>query len=58
VLWERAIQVGDGHWQLIGLSDNYLRIHATSAAPCTNQVMNVFITGLEPDYLTGEILST
>jgi threonylcarbamoyladenosine tRNA methylthiotransferase MtaB len=58
VLWERAVQVGDEHWQLSGLSDNYLRIRATSAAPCTNQVMNVFITGLEPDYLTGEILST
>ena len=57
VLWERASPKQDHQWELSGLSDNYLRVRATSASPCRNQIMDVHITGVEQDSLVGEILS-
>jgi len=57
VLWEKASPIDDHQWELSGLSDNYLRVRATSTSPCRNQMMNVHITGVEQDSLVGEILS-
>jgi len=55
VLWEKATPLHDHQWQLSGYSDNYLRIHAVSSSPCRNQIMEVYITRLEPDGLLAEI---
>lgn len=57
VLWEKASPVNDHQWELSGLSDNYLRVHAFFSSPCRNQVMKVHITGIVHDGLVGEILS-
>ncbi len=56
VLWEKATLIRNEQWQLSGLSDNYLRVYATSPTPCTNQVMRVHINSTEHDSLLGEIL--
>lgn len=57
VLWEKASPKNDGEWELCGLSDNYLRVRATSPSPCHNQIMKVRIMGVEQDGLVGEISS-
>ena len=57
VLWEQASPKHDHQWELSGLSDNYLRVRATSDSPCRNQIMDVHITGVEQDGLVGEILT-
>jgi threonylcarbamoyladenosine tRNA methylthiotransferase MtaB len=56
VLWEKASRFDNNHWQLSGLSDNYLRVRAISSSPCRNQIMDVHITSVEHDGLVGEIL--
>ncbi len=56
VLWESSIPTNAHTWRLGGLSDNYLRVRATSHAPCHNQVMTVSITAVDQDSLVGEIL--
>ncbi|HSB67090.1 MAG TPA: MiaB/RimO family radical SAM methylthiotransferase, partial [Anaerolineales bacterium] len=56
VLWENASLIDDQLWQLSGLSDNYLRVRATSSIPIRNQIMNIHLTGSTPDGLIGEIL--
>jgi threonylcarbamoyladenosine tRNA methylthiotransferase MtaB len=56
VLWEKATPITDHQWELIGLSDNYLRVYATFSAPCRNQVMDVHINGEGRGGLVGEIL--
>ena len=58
VLWEKATPIDDYHWQLSGLSDNYLRVRATCSTPCQNQIMPVRIITVVPDGLVGEILLT
>jgi len=55
VLWEKASPINDHLWELSGLSDNYLRVHAIFPSPCRNQIMNIHITGVEQDGLVGEI---
>ncbi len=56
VLMEKASSVDHHLWQLSGLSDNNLRIHAISPTPCRNQIVNVHITHFDGDNLLGEIL--
>jgi threonylcarbamoyladenosine tRNA methylthiotransferase MtaB len=56
VLWEKATPINEERWQLSGLSDNYLRVHAAYKAPTTNQIMKVRVTGIEQEGLSGEIL--
>jgi threonylcarbamoyladenosine tRNA methylthiotransferase MtaB len=58
VLWEKATPANGQDWQLSGLSDNYLRVQAASAVPCTNEIMDVKITSLDTDHLVGEIFLT
>jgi threonylcarbamoyladenosine tRNA methylthiotransferase MtaB len=55
VLWEKATPIAEGKWLMSGLSDNYLRVQCNSTTPCRNQIMDVRITGVEQDRLTGEI---
>lgn len=55
VLWEKAIPIEEGKWLVSGLSDNYLRVQCNSTTPYHNQIMEVRITGVEQDHLTGEI---
>jgi threonylcarbamoyladenosine tRNA methylthiotransferase MtaB len=55
VLWERAVQINHNEWQMSGLSDNYVRIQAKSSVPCQNQIMQVNISGVQQDYLIGNI---
>lgn len=56
VLWEKAVPVSAGQWELSGLSDNYLRLRANSSVPCYNQLMDVHITGMRNGALVGEIV--
>ncbi|NJD58579.1 MAG: tRNA (N(6)-L-threonylcarbamoyladenosine(37)-C(2))-methylthiotransferase MtaB [Anaerolineales bacterium] len=56
VLWEKATPISEERWQLSGLSDNYLRVHAAHNAPTTNLIMKVKVVGIEQQGLSGEIL--
>ena len=58
VLWEKVSPNTGGQWELSGLSDNYLRVRASSPIPCQNEVMDVHITGLSNGELVGEIIPT
>jgi len=56
VLWERAHDLGQGTWELNGLSDNYLRVTALAPAPRWNRIDRVRVTAAAGDGLRGEIL--
>lgn len=56
VLWEATDPRGSSGWTLEGLTDNYLRVSATSAKPRWNQIDEVRLTGLSDEGLLGEIL--
>lgn len=56
VLWEKASPTNDHLWELNGLSDNYLRVHASFPTPCRNQIMSVHMIKLDHDGLQGEII--
>lgn len=55
VLWEKGSLLGDGLWELSGLSDNYLRVRTNSLSLCHNQIMDVNITGVVRGELYGQI---
>ncbi len=55
VLWEKVAAIGNGQWQLNGLSDNYLRVHTIHSLPCYNQIMTVHINRAEQGGLAGEV---
>jgi len=38
VLWESAITLDDGRWELRGLTDNYLRVRAISPQNLWNRI--------------------
>ncbi len=56
VLWESAAQVGDGEWELHGLTDTYLHICARSDRALWNQFSRVKVEALEGDELTGRVV--
>lgn len=56
VLWERARDLGQGTWELNGLSDNYLRVTALAPASRWNRIDHVRVTAVPGDGLRGEIL--
>lgn len=56
VLWEKARPVNEQQWEMSGLSDNYLRVHAVCSMPCYNQVTPVQIKAFDEYGLLGEIL--
>ena len=55
VLWESMTQLNECGWQMEGLTDNYLRVTATSAIPRWNVIDEVKLVGSEGDKLRGEI---
>jgi len=56
VLWESAIQQGDGRWRLHGLSDNYLQISGLAENARCNKIDRVKIQALTSDGLSAEII--
>ncbi len=56
VLWERTKGLGQDSYELVGLSDNYLRVIALTTTPRWNRIDRVEITGMEDNGLRGEIL--
>jgi threonylcarbamoyladenosine tRNA methylthiotransferase MtaB len=55
VLWESADQLSDLGWQLGGLTDNYMRVKASSPEPRWNQLDSVKLIENETDGLLGSI---
>ena len=51
VLWERATPTAYGEWELVGLSDNYLRVKTTASKNLQNRISKVV-----PDSVDGGIL--
>jgi threonylcarbamoyladenosine tRNA methylthiotransferase MtaB len=56
VLWESMTQLSECGWQMEGLTENYLRVTATSASPRWNFVDEVKLIEAEGDKLRGEII--
>lgn len=56
VLWEAADQYGPEGWRVSGLTDNYIRVHATSKLQLWNQISPVRLSGLSADGMTGELV--
>jgi threonylcarbamoyladenosine tRNA methylthiotransferase MtaB len=57
VLWEDQRAQASGGWQAIGLTDNYLRVHASAAQPVWNSLSPTRITAAADGILRGEILA-
>jgi threonylcarbamoyladenosine tRNA methylthiotransferase MtaB len=55
VLWEGAEPAGDGLWNMVGLSDNYLRVEAEAGRPRWNQFEQVQLSGLTERGLLGSL---
>jgi threonylcarbamoyladenosine tRNA methylthiotransferase MtaB len=56
VLWEAVQPAPDRAWQVSGLTDNYLRVHALASQPLWNQITPTRLTAAAPGGLTGRIL--
>lgn len=55
VLWESATALGPQGWNVSGLTDNYLRVHALAPKKLWNQITSVNLTGIDDKGLVGEI---
>ena len=55
VLWESAVSLGPDGWKMSGLTDNYLRVHASSPVGMWNQITLVKLTGLDKDSVLGTL---
>ncbi|HEX7976863.1 MAG TPA: MiaB/RimO family radical SAM methylthiotransferase [Anaerolineales bacterium] len=55
VLWESATGVGPEGWELSGLTDNYLRVHARAPRHLWNQITPVQITAMDGPEMRGSI---
>ncbi len=55
VLWENAVALGPEGWEFSGLTDNYLRVSATTTSQIWNTITAVQITGLSAEGLCGNI---
>lgn len=55
VLWEKSHSLSPEHWQLSGLTDNYLRILAHSPESLWNCITSVKLTSLAEDGLHGKL---
>lgn len=56
VLWETASALGPAGWRLSGLTDNYLRVHATAPEPLWNQLIPVRLERLEGEEFLGVLV--
>jgi threonylcarbamoyladenosine tRNA methylthiotransferase MtaB len=57
VLWETTDQLSADGWRLSGLTDNYLRVYATSKMPLWNKVSQVRLVQEGEDGMSGAIVS-
>ena len=55
VLWESATAMGPDGWQLSGLTDNYIRVHAKAPNYMWNQITRVHITRHNKQGLEGNV---
>ena len=53
VLWESVTRMEPNKWHLHGLTDNYLRVHASANKDYWNQITPVWITGRDKNGLIG-----
>ena len=60
VLWESSELQKDGTWQVIGLTDNYIRVSAKAETDTWNEISFVKLTAYQPGKkgLHGEIMET
>ena len=58
VLWESTSEVGEWGWQMEGLTENYLRIHAFAPSPRWNEIDRVRIYEFDGNSLKGIIDNT
>ncbi len=58
VLWEASAALDESGWRMEGLSNNYLRIIASTPAPRWNMVDEVEVTGLVENGLSGRITNS
>lgn len=58
VLWESAIEIEKGVWQLSGLTDNYLRVHTHAHRRLWNKITPVHFNRLSSNGIEGEIIPT
>jgi threonylcarbamoyladenosine tRNA methylthiotransferase MtaB len=56
VLWETSDRLDQAGWQLHGLTDNYLRVRATSPELRWNKIDRVILTELTENGLAGQII--
>jgi threonylcarbamoyladenosine tRNA methylthiotransferase MtaB len=58
VLWESTSEMGEWGWQMEGLTENYLRVHAFAPSPRWNQIDPVKIDVCKASSLKGIISNT
>ena len=56
VLWESAVALSPRGWEMSGLTDNYLRVHAVAPRPLWNMITPVRLTALVNGHLDGELI--
>ena len=56
VLWESASKIDAQGWQLIGLTDNYLRVRTIDQSNLRNQITNTRLTCIDSNGLSGKII--
>ncbi|HNB53243.1 MAG TPA: MiaB/RimO family radical SAM methylthiotransferase, partial [Anaerolineales bacterium] len=55
VLWENATALGPEGWQLSGLTDNYVRVHAIAPQNLWNQITDVKLLAIEDGAFAGAL---
>ncbi len=55
VLWESVSEMGAWGWQMEGLTENYLRLHAFAPSPRWNEIDQVIVRDGEGDRMQGVI---
>ena len=56
VLWENIEPAEDQQWDLIGLTDNYLRVQTRANQPVWNHITPTRLTALEGKMFQGEVI--
>jgi threonylcarbamoyladenosine tRNA methylthiotransferase MtaB len=56
VLWESTTGMGPDHWQLSGLTDNYLRVNARAPRDLWNQITPVELHAIQGNGIQGQIV--
>lgn len=57
VLWESAKAVDENGWEVLGLSDNYLRVRSVVPTNLLNTISRVRITDAGEDGIVGEVVT-